>query len=259
MQLCKLIVIGADKVQVIQCRSENPASFVVTTTGLEDIDVLNALYLRLEWYDSNVLHFAVCSVKEFVNGRLSLSPISDVQREESEQFHIIDTYETVEFRHVRESELADYKQKTDNINRRFRNSLTSQIKNILSDETLTNQFLFRLLLQIDGKLDELLAHKLDGSIDGLQECRLLAMSGSGLYFTADKAEPGDHFFIQSTPRYTTNFIFAALCRTKQTIKTPSGVIVISEFAHLDEISRDSIVHFVFEKEREKLKRIRSNV
>jgi len=154
---------------------------VVTTTGLEDIDVLNALYLRLEWYDSNVLHFAVCSVKEFVNGRLSLSPISDVQREESEQFHIIDTYETVEFRHVRESELADYKQKTDNINRRFRNSLTSQIKNILSDETLTNQFLFRLLLQIDGKLDELLAHKLDGSIDGLQECRLLAMSGSGLY------------------------------------------------------------------------------
>jgi len=37
------------------------------------------------------------------------------------------------------------------------------------------------------------------------------------------------------------------------------VIVISEFAHLDEISRDSIVHFVFEKEREKLKRIRSNV
>lgn len=259
MQLCKLIVIGADRVQVIQCRSENPASFVVNTAGLEDEDVRKALYLRLEWYDGNVLHFAVCSVKEFSDGRLTLSPLSEVRTDESEQFHIIDTYETVEFRHVHDSELADYRQKTDNINRRFRNSLTAQIKNILSDETLTNQFIFKLLLQIDGKLDELLAHKLDGSIDGLHECKLLAMSGSGLFFTADKAVPGDHFFIQSTPRYTTNFIFAALCRAKEIINTPSGVIVIAEFAHLDEISRDSIVHFVFEKERDKLKRIRANV
>jgi len=259
MQLCKLIVIGSDKVQVIQCRSENPASFVVQPSGLSEEDVQNALYLRLEWYDSDVLHFAVCSVKEFSDGRLAMSPVSEVQRDDSEQFHIIDTYETVEFRHVSESELADYKQKIDNINRRFRNSLTSQIKNILSDEPLTNQFIFKLLLQIDGKLDELLAHKLDGITEGLLECRMLAMSGAGLYFTADNASVGEYFFIQSTPKYTTNFIFAALCRVKEVIKAPSGVIVITEFAHLDETSRDSVVHFVFEKERDKLKRIRANV
>ncbi len=259
MQLCKLIVISSEKVQVIQCRSENPASFVVRPAGLAEEDALNALYLRLEWYDKDLLHYAVCAVKEFSDGSLALSPISDVKRDESEQFHIIDTYETVEFRHVHESELADYKQKTDNINRRFRNSLTAQVKNLLSEESVTNQYIFKLLLQIDGKLDELLAHKLDSSIDGLYECRLLAMSGAGLIFTTDKAVPGDCFFIQSTPKYTSNFIFAALCRAKEVINAPAGVIVISDFAHLDETSRDSIVHFVFEKEREKLKRIRANV
>ncbi|MCD8553901.1 hypothetical protein [Seleniivibrio sp.] len=259
MQICKLIVISSDKVQVIQCRSENPASFVLIPTGFSGEDAQNALYMRFEWYENDIQHSAVCTFKSYDNGKLTLSPVSGVQKDETEQFHIIDTYETVEFRHVQESEIADFKQKTDNINRRFRNSLTTQIKNILSDETLTNQFLFRLLLQIDGKLDELLAHKMDGSIDGLKECKLLALSGGGLYFTSDSASAGDYFFIQSTPKYTSNFIFAALCKAKEVIKAPQGVIVISEFVHLDEISRDGMVHFVFEKEREKLKRIRANV
>jgi hypothetical protein len=228
-------------------------------TGLGEEDIQNALYLRLEWYEADLLNFAVCTLRSYENGKLTLAPVNGVQTDDSEQFHIIDTYETVELRPVQEDEIQDFRQKTDNINRRFRNSLTTQIKNILSDESLTNQFLFKLLLQIDGKLDELLAHRMDGSIDGLKECRLLALSGGGLFFTAENAAPGDCFFIQSTPKYSTNFIFAALCKAKEVIKTPFGVIVISDFIHLDETSRDGMVHFVFEKEREKLKRIRANV
>jgi len=259
MRLCKLIVIGSDRVQVIQCRSENPASFVVRPAGIDESDLKDALYLRLEWYDGNIFHMAVCSFVSFSDGGLTLKPLSEVVKEEAEQFHIIESFDTVESRKISSAQLAEYAQKTDNINRRFRNSLTAQIKNMLSDESITNQFLFKLLLQIDGKLDELLAHKIDGSIDGLTECTLLALSGGGLYFTADSAEPGDLFYLQSTPKYTSNLIFAAVCRAREVIKTPSGVVVMSEFAHLDETSRDGMVHFVFEKEREKLKRIRANV
>ncbi|WP_277656321.1 hypothetical protein [Seleniivibrio woodruffii] len=259
MRLCKLIVISSDKVQVIQCRSENPASFVVRLAGADESDLTNALYLRLEWYDGNIFHMAVCELVSADKGNVTLKPVSEVLRKDSEQFHIIESFDTVESKKISPERLPEYAQKTDNINRRFRNSLTAQIKNMLSDEPISNQFLFKLLLQIDGKLDELLAHKIDGSIEGLSDCTLLALSGGGLYFTADSAHPGDLFYLQSTPKYTSNLIFAAVCRAVEVIKTPEGVVVMSEFAHLDETSRDGMVHFVFEKEREKLKRIRANV
>lgn len=257
MYNCKLYVFTPDELKIIQCRSDNPASFVVETSDLSDEIVSNFVFMRIEWYDGDTRHCATVSVSSYDGKKLVLSPSSDIRAHNGEHYHLIDVSEPVEILKITEDELMDFRMRADAINSRSRNSLTSQIKQILLDETLTNQVILKMLIQLDTKLDELLSIKLSSDIDIFQKTRLICLSGGGACFIAENAAIGDLFYVQST-KSNTFAGFALIARAVHTISTPKGVICETEFVNIDESTREGLIRIIFERDREKLKRKKVN-
>lgn len=257
MQNCKLYVFTQDELKIIQCRSDNPASFVADAPMLTDELIQNSVFMRFEWYDSDIRHCISVTVKSFNGQTAVFSPESEVRRQTSEQYHLIDLSEPVEVIRINESEIMDYRVKADAVNGRSRNSLTSQIKQILLDETVTNQIILKMLVQIDSKLDELLSIKRADSMPGLKSTRLICLSGAGACFVADNAAEGDYFYIQSVASVSSAG-FAVIGRVINTIPTEKGFICETEFIGIDETTREGLIRIVFDKDREKLKRKKLN-
>lgn len=118
--------------------------------------------------------------------------------------------------------------------------------------------MFKLLMQVDSKLDELLDNiKQDEPIDGLKQRKLLSIGGSGIVFFIfdEEIAINDTVYVQALPKAGLGINFAALCKIKDIIKkTPSANICEAGFEYIDESTREAIIHFIFQKDREKLKR-----
>lgn len=216
-----------------------------------------SIYLRLEWYDDDKNCQIPVELVSAVDGVITLRPLGDVIRKNMEQYHLVEMNEFILFKKIDVAEVMEHKAKADFINKKFRNSLTSQVKKLITDETVTNQYIFKLLLQIDSKLDEILAVEQDEDRKQYMSTRMLSLSGSGMCLITDHAQLGDIFYFQTDNKYSTGFTFASLCRVSNIINASNRMICETEFIHVDETTRDGIIHMVFERDREKLKRKRS--
>ncbi|MGE4318297.1 MAG: hypothetical protein AB7E96_05270 [Deferribacterales bacterium] len=258
MNNCKLLIFNNDELQIIQCRSDDPASFVVRTADITEEMLSSAVYMRLEWFEGDTLKYVSVTVQSYDGTTATLAKTSEVFSDKSEQYHLIDVSDPIDITQVDTDSVMDYRQKADSFNNRFRNSLTAQIKKILTEETYTNQLILKMLMQIDNKLDDLLSLKQSEQSAELKTSRMIYLSGGEVCFLSQEGKPGDIFYIQTPPSSTPGIAFAALCKIKSLIEAGKNRLCECEFVYIDEMTRDGIIHYVFEKDREKLKRKKIN-
>lgn len=61
MQNCKLLIFNSDELKTIQCRSDDPASFVLHITDFDQSLIDGALHARLEWHEISCHSSRACS------------------------------------------------------------------------------------------------------------------------------------------------------------------------------------------------------
>lgn len=222
-----------------------------------DIDKLGAaLCLKIKWYDNITTNHAVVKLLNTEGQILTLEIVKDLGSTENES-HFIEFKEFFEFKTAGETEAGELRYRVDKLNNRFRSTLSNQIKKVITDETLTNQYILKMLMKIDGKLDELIdTLKDDEKLEGLSEMRTIGLGGGGLSFIYDgcMVNAGDTVYVQSMPKNGSGLNFAALCTITDVIKYDDRCICDADFSYLDESTRESVIHYIFQKDRESLKR-----
>jgi len=216
------------------------------------------VHMRLKWHEDNSAHTAEVEMIESSGGIFVLKVLKEASEENSEHPYTIGISSYLEIAEVINN-LSELRHRVDNINKRFHNNITNHVKKIMLEENLTNQYILKFLMQIDSKLDELLdTVKPDEHIEGLKREHILSISGGGFYFyTENSVKIGTSLYVQSMPKEGSGLNFAAICKVKEIIDTGEGSICETSFDYIDEVSRENIIHYVFKKDREKLKRSKS--
>jgi hypothetical protein len=254
---CKLIIYYPNDLKILTGNITDLDNFQITLNEAADDVFDNCIYTKLKWYSGDEQFTASVELVSSENGVYTFKLAAQDIIKETEYRHSIEFneyFEAVLFDKVR---LSEFRHKTDQLNNRFRSTLTTQIKKIITDETLTNQYLFKLLMQIDAKMDELLGSlKEDEAVEGLKVCHVLSLGGSGIIFRLNdkNVNAGDMIYVQSLPKHGLGINFAAVCKITDVIALPDGAICEAAYEYADESTVENIIHFIFQKDRETLKR-----
>jgi len=258
MSKCKLLVYYTDEMSVFSGTIENSKPFKIRIPGFADVDKSLPAGYRLKFDSDGSPKFVHLKYSGEKDGLFEFEAVSEI-RNDSQDSHFIEFREYLDIAKADETKLGDFRHKVDKINNRFRSSLTNHIKKVITDETLTNQYILKLLMQIDSKMDEMLdTMKHEETIDGIKPRKVIAVGGEGLTFVTDeRLIENDHLYVQSLPKDGTGMNFAALCIVSDVLFADGSYICTADFIYIDENTRENIIHFIFQKEREQLKRTRN--
>jgi len=257
MNSCKILVYYPEDFRIVSGTILESSPFKIKINISPD-ELEPSIATRIKWYEGDQSNYASVALKEGQQGVFQAELTSDITVEKDET-HFIEYKDYFEVVKADPAKLSDLKHTADKLNNRYRSNLSTQIKKIITDETLTNQYLFKLLLQIDEKMDELLdSLKQEDTVDGLVRTKMLSFGGGGLSFLYEGkgVSEGDIVYIQSKPKGATGVNFAALCKITDTIDAGEKTICEAGYEYIDESTRETIIHYIFQKEREQLKRKR---
>ncbi|PLX68114.1 MAG: hypothetical protein C0603_08365 [Denitrovibrio sp.] len=256
MTSCKLIVYYPGDFRIFSGTLLCADPLQVSLQGFDKTDIEPAISMKLKWHVDNSPCLATVSFVSATDDVINLNLISSTQPDNDDS-HFIEFKNYIDIVNAPLESIGDLRHRADQINNRHRSSLGTQIKKIITDETLTNQYLFKLLLQVDSKLDELLDNiKQEDIIEGLKQRKTLSLGGGGITFVyeEDDIAIGDSVYVQALPKNGLGLNFAAICKVRDIIAVPNGSICEADFDYIDESTRETIIHFIFQKDREKLKR-----
>jgi len=258
MNSCKLLVYYPEDFKSFSGTVQSTSPMIVSLQGVELSDFDSSISIKLKWYDNAAPVFAYANLKSAENSIFTFELLTPAQPD-NQEIHFIEFRDFFEIAKFDPQKTAEIRHRVDKINNRYRSNLTTQIRKIITDETLTNQYIFKLLMQVDAKLDELLdSIKTNEDMEGLVERKMFSLGGSGMSFLYDGGEisVGDQVYVQSMPRNGIGLNFATICTVNNIIPSPKGSICESEFVYIDESTRENVIHYIFQKDREHLKRIR---
>ncbi|PLX70727.1 MAG: hypothetical protein C0602_04280 [Denitrovibrio sp.] len=259
MNSCKLLVYYPEDFRIFSgtLLSDKPSKIKLQNADADEL--MPSLAAKLKWFEGANSKYAFVELSGGEDGVFAVELKSEIGTENDDS-HFIEYREHFEIVKADAARINDYKYITDKVNNRYRSTLATQIKKIITDETLTNQYLFKLLLQIDAKMEELLdSLKKDDEIEGLRETKMLSFGGGGLSFLYQGSDisTGDIIYIQSMPKNGAGINFAAICKVFNVINTGEKQICEAGYEYLDESTKETIIHYIFQKDREQLKRKRN--
>jgi len=232
-----------------QIFSYDPIVIKIPYFSAETVD--QTIEIRLEWHDDDSL---VKSIVEYVRqeGELITFKVLKQQKSEPREYHVVEYKGLLEIKTVTDREVAKYKLLSDKVNNSIKSSLAGKIKNIAGNEGTTNQLMFKMLLQIDSKLDEMLKIvRSDSDEPDLISVSSMYLSGGGFgFFGREKYEKGQYIYVKSD---IGDLKFAAVASVSGSMKTDAGFLYSTEFVYISNYARESVIKFIFEKDRELLK------
>lgn len=259
MNSCKLLVYYPEDFRIFSgtCLNESRTSIKLQNASAEDLK--GAIAIKLKWFEGTLSKYAEADIKGGQDGIFDAAFTSDI-RTDNDDSHFIEYRERFQTVRVDPELIGEYRYRVDKVNNRYRSSLATQIKKIITDETLTNQYMFKLLLQIDSKLEELLdSLKQEDIVEGLTETKMLSFGGSDLSFLheGEALRKDDLIYVQSMPKSGAGINFAALVKVDEIIPAGDKQICEAGYEYIDESTRETIIHYIFQKDREQLKRNRN--
>lgn len=155
-------------------------------------------------------------------------------------------------------DLTMYYQQVKNMNDNIKNSLSYRIKSVISKEIPQMQYVLWYLFELDNKLDEILEilKEQKDMYEDFIKVKTIDISGGGFsFFSIDKNfNVDDILFVDGLiDDGSTKIKFASISRIVSRHETKKGVICGTVFEEIDNEIRESIVKYVFDKDREMLK------
>ncbi|WP_022851745.1 PilZ domain-containing protein [Limisalsivibrio acetivorans] len=154
------------------------------------------------------------------------------------------------------SEIPEYRRLAERENAKHKTSIVNKIKNIIPNESVSNQHLFRMLLEMDSKLDEILFHVAEQEMSPeTRPVKALYLSGEGIgLFTEDEIKKGESLYVRSRPSGTGGKLrFSTIAEVARSRSTEKGYLLDALFIDFDEAVRENVIKFIFEKDRELIK------
>jgi hypothetical protein len=254
----RLTVIYSDDIRTVYGQIISKAPLVLQINSYSTSMTDDALEMMLQWHEAGA---AKCVQAEFVKAEgnnLHLKVLKDL-RGKSECVHKVEYKGSFEVKKITADEYNSYARKAERINSSTKNNTVNKLITAIPNETVSNQHLFRFLVELDSKLEKLIyLAESERNPNGLETKKALYLSSEGCgFFTDNDVKMGDLFFIEARTFDTGGRLrFAVTGKVIGGRRTKLGVLVDFEFGEMEEAVRENIIRYVFEKDRELLKEAR---
>ncbi|QAR34335.1 hypothetical protein EP073_13250 [Geovibrio thiophilus] len=254
----RLSIIYPDDIRTVYGQIASKAPLVLQLASYSPALVADCLEMTLQWHEAGS---SKCVQVEFLKAegaQLFLKVVKDL-RGRAECAHRVEYKGFFDIKRITADEYASCARNAERNNAANKNSIVNKIQSVIPNETVSNQHLFRLLMEMDSKLERLVyLAETDGIEKDFQTVKALYISSEGCgFFTDESLKIGELFFLEARSFDTGGRLrFSAVGKVAGGRKTKLGILADLEFSDMEEAVKENIIRYVFEKDRELLKEAR---
>lgn len=216
----------------------------------------NFVKLWVSFHKDGVLNVYEASETGILSGNLILKGLKKINAESEREYHRIDFKGIFSIKKINDQEIGSYRRIVDVNNTKTKSSLYSKIKSLMQTESLQNQVLFKFLMEINNKLDDVLTIiKKETSSDSLTNVYAVDLGGGGLsFFSREQFAIEDKLYLEGSIEESYHKIFiSSISKIVNIIKTKKGFFYGVIFDYLEKDIKEDIIKYIFEKDRENIK------
>lgn len=254
----RLSIIYPDDIRTVYGQLTSKAPLVLQLASYSPAMMSDSLEMTLQWHEAGA---SKCVQVEFTKAegtQIFLKVVKDL-RGKAECAHRVEYKGFFDIKKISADEYSSYARTAERNNASNKNSMVNKIQSIIPNESISNQHLFRFLIEMDSKLEKLvyLAEAENKETD-LQTVKALYISSEGCgFFTDGTLKMGELIFLEARSFDTGGRLrFSAVGKVAGGRKTKLGILADLEFTDMEEAVKENIIRYVFEKDRELLKEAR---
>lgn len=217
----------------------------------KEIDFNKIDLIILSEQSSEGRQISILSVKSINNLEITFEKVENITGSfyENHFVNYHDSFDIVPFDKMDENIYREYERRT-NVK-----SYSSRLYEAYSREDDDNREILSFLFDINSKLDEVLyLLKPVEELTGALNVKSIFLGGEGIFFITDKEIDKDMVYIRGFLRDNAGFLnFSSVSKLFFFKKLNKYVIYRAVFDNLAEDTKDSIIKYVFRRERERLK------
>jgi len=254
----RLSIIYPDDIRTVYGLITSKAPLVLQFGSYSPSMTQDCLDMTLQWHEAGA---SKCMQVEFLKAEgnlVSFKAVKDL-RGKADCAHRVEYKGSFDIKKITADEYSSYARRAERLNSANKNSIVNKIQSIIPNESISNQHLFKFLIEMDAKLDKLVyLAESESRVNDLTTTKALYISSEGCgFFTGDAIKIGDLFFIEARAFDTGGKLrFAGVGKISGGRKTKLGILADLEFTDMEEAVKENIIRYVFEKDRELLKEAR---
>ena len=216
----------------------------------------NFVKLWISFHKDGKLNVFEASEIEILSGKFVLKNLKRMNADNEREYHRIDFKGIFNVKKIPSHEVGSFRRIVDTNNLKTKNSLVSKVKSMMQAENLQNQILFKFLMEINNKLDDILSIlKKENSSESMTTVYTVDIGGGGLsFFSKERFELGEKVYIEGSIEESYHKIFiSAICRVVSIVPTQKGFFYGILFDYIEKDIKEDIIKYIFEKDRESIK------
>jgi hypothetical protein len=239
-------------------KSKNPLTLEIPK--IDKSLLIKNIKLELQWNENGAISEVDVKFMKNNSNLYVFDFISEVRAGLERDYYRIDYKGFYKVKTLRKETLQSISRMVTSRANHIKTSVASKIKQIIPNETSSNQHILRFLLEIDSKLDRVLNYFEEEKTDeDFIIVNAIDISAGGLcFFSKEKFEKSELLYLDVELTDTANKVeFVSLGEILNTIETPEGFIYSLEFKNLDNEFSENIIKYVFEKERKMIQELKN--
>ncbi len=254
----RLSIVYPDDIRTVYGQLASKAPLVLQLASYSPAMTDESLEMTLQWHEAGSSKCVQAELVKAEGNLLTFRAVKDL-RGKAECAHRVEYKGSFDIKKITAEEYSSYARRAERLNLSNKNSIVNKIQSVIPNETISNQHLFRFLIEMDAKLDRLVyLAEADSREQDLQTVKALYISSEGCgFFTDGSLKAGELIFLEARSFDTGGRLrFAAVGKVAGGRKTKLGILADLEFTDMEEAVKENIIRYVFEKDRELLKEAR---
>lgn len=252
MDIIKVRITSANDINTLLGIVESTDPYKLRLHTLERSLLKDAIRIQLQWNENHQISEVDVVCEGVEEGVYLFKKVSSVRNGLERDFYRIDFKGGYRVKPINDENRTDISRLLTKNTGLIKSSLANKIKQVIPHESSSNQHILRFLLEIDTKLNLVLENLADHKEDvSYTDVTAIDISGGGLcFFSTEEYQDSSRVYVEGLLDDTTNKVeFVSVGKILNVLKTDVGFIYSLEFENLDTEFSDSIIKYVFEKER----------
>ena len=218
--------------------------------------IKDASYMQVQWFEGEKIIKKNIEFEKRENELVFFKTKQTTEKKFSRQDYRVDYKGYIHIRRIEKDNVSKYQKKVHTESLEYENSMHSRIRTLLAHETAKSKYVLEFLLEIDNKLEDILAALEEKNVkDSYEKAKSIDIGGGGIcFYSYNDYNVNEYLYVRGEIKelgHHTKFSFIGNIVNKE--KSASGFFYGLSFITIDQEIVEEIIKYVFDKDRILLK------